>query len=224
MAKLRSVNTHFWEDGYISTLTPDQKLLFLYFLTCPLCNIAGVYECTVRRMVFDTGLTDGAVNKALLKFHNDGKIRRALDYIILVNHHKNQKLNPSMEMAVKAIIKALPEYVRTVYTEALKGLPVITEQPADSVMQPVTETEPTKTLAARAEAFHAEVFTMDNAQKYGKPMLLAFYQYWSEPTRSGSRMRMELQPTWKLGGRLATWASREVKGKPQGGGRIYREE
>jgi hypothetical protein len=219
MGRLRSVNTNFWLDGYISKLTPEEKLLFLYLLTCPQSNVAGVFECTLRQMVFDTGLKEQMINKTLAKFNTAGKVRRAEDYVILVNHHKNQKLNPSMEAARKAIVANLPEYAMVVYNK--NGTPE-PELPLDEKAGTENQHAP-KTLAEREAEFKATIFTQEHAVKFGKPMLHAFYTYWAEPTRSGSKMRMELQPTWKLGGRLATWAGRDMKGKPQGGGRIYHE-
>ena len=41
---------------------------------------------------------------------------------------------------------------------------------------------------------------------YGMEMMKAFADYWTEPNRSCSRMRFELQRTWSLPLRLATWA------------------
>ena len=41
---------------------------------------------------------------------------------------------------------------------------------------------------------------------YGMEMIKAFADYWTEPNRSCSRMRFELQRTWSLPLRLATWA------------------
>ena len=41
---------------------------------------------------------------------------------------------------------------------------------------------------------------------YGIEMINAFADYWTEPNRSCSRMRFELQRTWSLPLRLATWA------------------
>jgi hypothetical protein len=217
MGKLRSVNTNFWLDGYVSKLTPEEKLLFLYLLTCPQSNVAGVFECTLRQMVFDTGLKEQMINKTLAKFNIAGKVRRAEDYVVLVNHHKNQKLNPSMELARKAIVAGLPDYAKVVYDKngtAELALPLEEEK---------IEPPAPKTLAQREAEFKATIFTQENAVKFGKPMLHKFFDYWSEPNRSGSKMRMELQPTWKLGGRLATWAGNDMKGKAQGGGRIYHE-
>lgn len=46
-------------------------------------------------------------------------------------------------------------------------------------------------------------------EKYGKDMIREFFDYWSEMNRSQTKMRFEQQPTWEIGKRLATWASRE---------------
>lgn len=221
MGKLRSVNTHFWQDGYSSTLKPVEKLLFLYLLTAPASNVAGVYEVTVRQIAFDTGLKESEVYGILGNFGKAGKVRYLNGYVILVNHHKNQKLNPSMEQARQVIVKALPADVRKAYEEAFAGKVTTVELPPAAPPPPPT---PVKDLAARTAEFHATVFTQENAVKYGKPMLQAFYQYWSEPNRSGTKMLCELKQTFHIAGRLATWASRETKGRPQGGDRIYREE
>ena len=51
-------------------------------------------------------------------------------------------------------------------------------------------------------------------EKYGKEMIRAFFNYWSELNKSETRMRCEMQKTWEVGLRLATWAKNE---KPQYG-------
>lgn len=45
--------------------------------------------------------------------------------------------------------------------------------------------------------------------QYPKEMIRAFFDYWSELNKSGTKMRYELEKTWELPRRLATWASRE---------------
>ena len=80
-------------------------------------------------------------------------------------------------------------------------------------------------VEAKATIFHEEVFTDEFIEQYGEKMLKAFFDYWSEPNRSNTKMKMELQQTWKLSGRLATWKSRETSSKNQGidSDRLYRE-
>lgn len=46
---------------------------------------------------------------------------------------------------------------------------------------------------------------------YPETMLEDFWRYWSEPNKSGTKMKFELQSTWSLAGRLSTWAKNETK-------------
>lgn len=46
---------------------------------------------------------------------------------------------------------------------------------------------------------------------YGKEMLRDFFNYWSEPNKSGSKMKFEMQKTWDTARRLVTWSNNESK-------------
>lgn len=109
--KLRSINTHFWDDNYIVQLDPIEKLLFLYLLSNTLTNIAGVYEITFRRIAFDTGIDSEMVKKIITRFEKDGKAGYVDGYIILTNFQKNQRLNANMKKGVREILKGIPESV-----------------------------------------------------------------------------------------------------------------
>jgi hypothetical protein len=43
-------------------------------------------------------------------------------------------------------------------------------------------------------------------ETYGREMVLEFYRYWTEPNKSNTKFRMELERTWSLDRRLETWA------------------
>jgi hypothetical protein len=45
--------------------------------------------------------------------------------------------------------------------------------------------------------------------KYPKVMLRAFYNYWTEMNKSGTKLRFELQQTFEISKRLATWAGKD---------------
>ena len=47
--------------------------------------------------------------------------------------------------------------------------------------------------------------------RYPPDMLREFFDYWSETNRSRTKMRYELERTWELSRRLATWANRDGK-------------
>lgn len=62
------------------------------------------------------------------------------------------------------------------------------------------------TLKRKEEFGQSLVPFMD---KYGGTMIRAFFDYWSELNKSGTKMRCEMQKTWEVGKRLATWAGNE---------------
>ena len=65
-----------------------------------------------------------------------------------------------------------------------------------------------QTLEMRKQAFIDSI--MPFSSRYDTAMLHAFANYWTEPNRSLSRMRFEMQKTWSTSLRLATWARNEA--------------
>ena len=68
-----------------------------------------------------------------------------------------------------------------------------------------------KNTLSKSEKFKSEVFSYD----YPKSMLESFYDYWSEPNKSKTKERWQLQPTFEISRRLKTWAKREKTFKPK---------
>ena len=59
--------------------------------------------------------------------------------------------------------------------------------------------------------------------RYPQQMLDDFADYWTEPNKSRTRMRYQLEKTWDTARRLATWAKREnewQRRQPQGNGKV----
>jgi hypothetical protein len=48
---------------------------------------------------------------------------------------------------------------------------------------------------------------------YGKEMLNDFYLYWTQPTKSNTKFKQELEKTWGLKYRLSTWNKNDFKNK-----------
>lgn len=44
---------------------------------------------------------------------------------------------------------------------------------------------------------------------YGVNMVRAFFDYWTEPNKSQTKMRFEMEKTWELSRRLARWANNQ---------------
>ena len=62
-------------------------------------------------------------------------------------------------------------------------------------------------IEARSQTFKDSL--LQYKDKYQVNMLKEFYNYWTEPNQSKSKMRFELEKTWSLDRRLETWAKRE---------------
>lgn len=118
--KLRSINTKFWDDSYIIELESKEKLLFLYLLSNPLTNLAGVYEITFKKISFDTGLDLNEVKEMFDKFQKDAKIIYSDGFIIIKNFLKNQSCNDTMLKNVEKTVKQLPSNIRKIYIDFVK--------------------------------------------------------------------------------------------------------
>lgn len=65
------------------------------------------------------------------------------------------------------------------------------------------------TIDERKEEFHKAITPYE--EKYGKEMCENFFDYWSEYNRGKTKMRCELQKTWQVSKRLATWAKNDYR-------------
>ena len=110
MAK-RYIDTKFWDDPYISDLDPTEKLLFLYFLTNPCVNIAGIYEITIKRIALDTGFDRDMVEKIIKRFTTDKKLIYFNGFICFNNWTKHQVLNDSVTTGIERILRITPKEV-----------------------------------------------------------------------------------------------------------------
>jgi len=112
MSKLRSINTHFWQDNFVIDLDPIEKLLFLYLLSNPQTNMLGIYELHVRRISFDTGIDKDMVLKIFDRFTEAEKVKYKEGYVILQNFIKNQSYNKNMQTSAVNSWNDLPLSIR----------------------------------------------------------------------------------------------------------------
>jgi len=64
-----------------------------------------------------------------------------------------------------------------------------------------------KGVEERKTAFGYSLKEFENV--YPKTMLTAFFRYWTEKNKSGTKMKWEIEKTFELSLRLSNWASRE---------------
>lgn len=122
MAKQRYINTRFWDDGYITTLDPIEKLLFIYFLTNPLTEISGAYEIQLKRVALDTGIDRDMVQKILNRFADEDKIIYRDGWILVANFVKHQSMNPSVQTGIENALNCCPDWIKDRLTTACDRL------------------------------------------------------------------------------------------------------
>ena len=110
--KKRYISTKFRDDNYIIDLDPIEKLLFLYFLSNTLTNVAWVYEISIRRIAFDTWIDKDMVLKIIDRFSKKDKIYYIDWYIIIKNSLKHQNLdNAKIKKWIENVLDWLPDNI-----------------------------------------------------------------------------------------------------------------
>lgn len=78
-------------------------------------------------------------------------------------------------------------------------------------LPPIDEVKKKSTFEEREKRFVERVQAYSN--RYTQSMLDAFIRCWTEPNASNTKMRFEMQQTFEIGRRLATWASKEYNNR-----------
>ena len=76
-----------------------------------------------------------------------------------------------------------------------------------------TLTQKQETMLKRKAEFKAELSQF--ADRYSKDMLNDFYEYWTEPNKSHTKMLFETKQTWDTSRRLSRWERNSRKGGVQ---------
>lgn len=74
---------------------------------------------------------------------------------------------------------------------------------------PVVATITTDDMELRKEKFYQSL--VPYVAKYGKDIVRAFYDYWTEKTYGGRKMRFEKQQAFEISKRLATWQKHDLR-------------
>lgn len=73
--KYRAIHGSFWTDPKVKRLSPDQKLLFLYLITCPHSHLSGIYYLPCGLISHETGLCADIARAGLLRLQEAGLVR-----------------------------------------------------------------------------------------------------------------------------------------------------
>jgi hypothetical protein len=72
----------------------------------------GIYEASVKKISFETGINKADIEKALKRFQSIGKVRYTDNYVALVNFLKHQSFNTNMKKSAIDVYITLPEHLQ----------------------------------------------------------------------------------------------------------------
>ena len=144
--KQRLINTKFWDDIYIIQLNSIEKLLYLYFLTNSLTSWCGIYEISLEKINFDTGIELKSIKKTIEKFTSDNKVFYIDGYICMINFIKNQNLNKNTEIAVKRELDDISKDILLKLVKKLNPSEPLVTLPNDMVDLYLTQLNLTKLI------------------------------------------------------------------------------
>lgn len=117
MSKQRVIKDEMWDDEWFYDLGPSEKLLWVFLLTNPRSNIAGIYKINIRWVSQTTGFDKDVVKNMMGRFKKDKKILYEDDWIAIMNFHKHLPYrNENIAKGIKRLYEENKDY-----TKALKG-------------------------------------------------------------------------------------------------------
>lgn len=111
MATNRAIDTRFWDDNYISSISRDEMLIFLYLLQNQNTSWCGVYEIQPAKIAMHTKTDVDFVLKTLHKFEQDDKVLYRNGWVAIKNFltYKKSDLGiPNVRKAVKTALEKSP--------------------------------------------------------------------------------------------------------------------
>lgn len=150
MAKQRMVNTRFWDDSYVLSLTPNQRLLFLWAITNPATELCGAYEAALRKIEMQTGLRSKQILEAFAKFEADRKVIYRHEWVIVMNFTRHQNgTSTNIQKGAARSLSYCPDWVKDTVSNGITPTPVAT------LPRPRPEPEPEPTDVCVAPAMEA---------------------------------------------------------------------
>lgn len=238
----RVLNSRFWSDSFVEGLNPTHRYLFLYLILNPHVTISGVYELSVRKACFETGLSEREITSGIE--HLKSRVLYVDGWVVLKNFLKHtQTRSPQLLKGIEKSLNQAPKHVLDVVKKEygvdrvsiphVQSMVSISSVMKGNVMnsnvmkgkvkkgkEPVAQSAPAPTPSGIARGFFdgGKEFTDIRDFLCSKlpsgivdAELKKFVSYWTEPNKSGSKVRWEQQNTFEVKRRIATWFN-NIKG------------
>jgi hypothetical protein len=191
-----------WENGNIQMLSREDKGLFIDLCSMYWSRLGDVpLKLAIQKLC--------AGNATALNSLCDEKIIEVLDsniFIKFLSEQLNEFEDTSKQNSKNA--KEGWEKRRKLKDECERNATASNPQcENDAIREDKIKEDKINSLEARSQIFKDSLLEYKN--KHQVNMLKEFYNYWTEPNQSKTKMRFELEKTWSLDRRLETWAKRE---------------
>jgi len=90
-----------------------------------------------------------------------------------------------------------------------------TIQSIDSIDKHITNKQINNKASLETRTLSFKETLIPFKQKYSIDMLKDFFGYWTEPNKSNTKLKFELQQTWSISRRLETWAKNDKTFAPK---------
>jgi hypothetical protein len=204
MAIFRKIHTSFWSDTFIQDLDNDHKLFYLYILTNERTKQCGIYEISKKQISFDLGYSIDRVSKLLQYFIKTDKIlySEITKELAIKNWNKfNSSTSPKVVSCIKSELSNVKDRVLIEY---VNGIYIASQEEQEEEQE---EEKNKNNIDERKLKFATTLKPF--LDLYGKELLNDFYAYWTEPNKSNTKLKFELEKTWGLERRLNTWAKND---------------
>lgn len=184
---------------------PEMLPLFMHLLNCAneedkqgdvlVCR--GQVKTSLNHLSDTTGISKQTLRTCLGKLKEFGLIK------IEANNHYSVIAVCNFGRYLGETVVAQRSETKEAKTQKAKA-----EKPKKSKDELSADTE------KRKKIFYQEL--VPYVETYGRAMVREFFDYWSEPNKSRSKMRYEQERTWDLSRRLARWANHNKDYKSNG--------
>ena len=183
-----------WIDDRIFVYKGNDLLVMLFLIAHADDN--GFCEVGLRTIANDCGISYQSVREAVKRLQGSGQIKTETTQFTT---HNTTHYPTRFEVCVYEGYKKKPQ-------RSLQR----------TLQRTINEK---KDITERAKDFYNELVPFVISGQYPKEMVRAFYDYWSEPNQTKTKMRFEMMQTWSTSGRLSTWARKDKTFKNNGYGR-----
>ena len=106
--KHRYILTEIWDESWFGELSPLAKLVYLYLITNPSTNLAGVYQKREKAIAFECSLKNAS--DPLKELKDCGEVICENDYVMILRHPEFQKweINDSIAKGIVSDLNSVP--------------------------------------------------------------------------------------------------------------------